>query len=84
MRRFKRAWPNVEVELRESHSDGFLAELVERGELDLSFVQLPLENASLETLLVLQDDYVLLCASDSSFAAADRTPSLRPRSPTSR
>ena len=76
MRRFARAWPNVDVELRESHSDNVLADLVERGELDLSFVQLPLDNASLETMLVLQDDYVLVTAADSEFAVG-RTPSLR-------
>ncbi len=77
MRRFTRAWPNVEIELRESHSDSVLADLVERGELDLSFVQLPLPNPWLETELVLQDDYVLLSAVDSDFAADGRAPSLR-------
>jgi len=76
MRRFARAWPKVEVELRESHSDKALADMVERGELDLSFVQLPLDNPSLETALVLQDDYVLVTAADSDFAKG-RTPSLR-------
>jgi DNA-binding transcriptional LysR family regulator len=77
MRRFSRAWPDVEVELRESHSDSVLADLVERGELDLSFVQLPLENPWLETELVLQDDYVLLSAADSTFAADGHMPTLR-------
>jgi DNA-binding transcriptional LysR family regulator len=76
MRRFARAWPNVDVELRESHSDEVLADLVERGELDLSFVQLPLENASLETMLVLQDEYVLVSSAESDFAST-RTPTLR-------
>jgi DNA-binding transcriptional LysR family regulator len=76
MRRYARAWPNVDVELRESHSDNVLADLVERGELDLSFVQLPLDNPSLETMLVLQDDYVLVTAADSDFSVG-RTPSLR-------
>ncbi len=42
------------------------ADLVERGELDVSFVQLPLDNPSLETLLVLEDDYVLVAAKDST------------------
>jgi DNA-binding transcriptional LysR family regulator len=77
MRRFKRAWPEVEVELRESHSDRELADLVERGALDVSFVQLPLDNPWLETLLVLRDDYVLVTAADSLFGADRRTPTLR-------
>jgi molybdate transport repressor ModE-like protein len=76
MRRFARAWPNVDIQLRESHSDNALADLVERGELDLSFVQLPLENPALETMLVLQDEYVLVTSADSDFATG-RTPSLR-------
>jgi DNA-binding transcriptional LysR family regulator len=77
MRRFSQAWPEVEIELRESHSDNELAEMVERGELDLSFVQLPLANPSLETVLVLQDDYVLVTSAASDFPAPGRTPTLR-------
>src|SRR5579871_1906478 len=69
MRRFTRAWPNVDVELRESHDDSHLADLVERGVLDLSFVQLPLDNPSLETLLLLSDDYVLVSSAGSEFPA---------------
>src|SRR5579871_1871935 len=38
MRRFKQSWPQVDVELIESHSDRELADLVERGVLDVSFV----------------------------------------------
>ena len=45
--------------------------------LDLSFVQLPLDNPWLETILVLQDDYVLVTAADSAFAAGGRVPTLR-------
>jgi DNA-binding transcriptional LysR family regulator len=77
MRRFTQAWPHVEIELQESHSDSALADLVERGVLDVSFVQLPLEKPGLETMLVLQDDYVLVSSKASSFAADGRTPSLR-------
>jgi DNA-binding transcriptional LysR family regulator len=77
MRRFTHAWPDVGVELRESHDDGLLADLVERGELDLSFVQLPLDNPSLETLELLRDDYVLITAAGSSFPPPGRIPSLR-------
>jgi molybdate transport repressor ModE-like protein len=76
MRRFTHAWPDVDVELRESHADSELADLVERGELDLSFVQLPLDNPWLETLELLRDDYVLVTAVDSAFPAAGHTPTL--------
>jgi len=76
IRRFRSAWPDVEIELRESHSDFELSDAVERGDLDLAFVQLPLENPSLETIEVLRDDYVLVTALDSPFANG-RRPSLR-------
>jgi DNA-binding transcriptional LysR family regulator len=76
MRRFTRAWPDVEIELFESHYDRELAELVERGTLDVSFVQLPIDNPWLETELVLQDDYVLVTAADSPFAVG-RVPTLK-------
>ena len=77
MRSFTAKWPRVEVELFESHSDGELAELVERGELDLAFVQIPLENSSLETIELLRDDYVLVTATDSPVARDGRAPTLR-------
>src|SRR6476660_1001708 len=35
LRRFVAAWPNVDIQLRESPDDGDLAGAVERGELDL-------------------------------------------------
>jgi DNA-binding transcriptional LysR family regulator len=77
MRRFTKAWPHVEIELREAHRDSELADLVERGELDVSFIQLPLDNPSLETMVLLKDDYVLVSAADSEFPPPGRTPTLR-------
>jgi LysR family transcriptional regulator, hydrogen peroxide-inducible genes activator len=76
MRRFTSAWPNVDVELHESHYDVELGDLVERGILDVAFVQLPLDNAWLETELLLEDDYVLVTAAGSPFGAK-RIPTLR-------
>jgi DNA-binding transcriptional LysR family regulator len=77
MRRFRAAWPAVEIELRESHLDEELCSGVERGDLDLSFVQLPLDNPSLEVVELLRDDYVLVTAVDSPLGGAKRAPSLR-------
>jgi DNA-binding transcriptional LysR family regulator len=77
MRRFRAAWPDVEIELRESHLDSELTDGVERGELDVAFVQLPVDNPSLETLELLRDDYVLVAAADSPLATAKRPPTLR-------
>ncbi len=77
MRRFRAAWPDVEIELQESHLDSELTDGVERGELDLAFVQLPVDDPSLEALEMLRDDYVLVTAVDSPFAKAKRPPTLR-------
>jgi DNA-binding transcriptional LysR family regulator len=68
MRRFREKWPEVEIELRESHSDLELAMLVERGELDLSFIQLPIDHPALETMELLRDPYVLVAPADSPLA----------------
>jgi DNA-binding transcriptional LysR family regulator len=77
MRRFRAGWPEVEIELRESHSDIELAALVERGALDVSFVQLPIDNPALETIELLRDPYVLVVPAGSPLATRDRVPSLR-------
>jgi DNA-binding transcriptional LysR family regulator len=77
MRRFRSAWPDVQIELRESHLDSELCDGVERGDLDVAFVQLPIENPSLECSELLRDDYVLVTAIDSPFADTKRPPSLR-------
>src|SRR5262245_4507315 len=77
MRRFRSAWPHVEIELQESHLDLELCDGVERGDLDVAFVQLPIDNPSLETLELLRDDYVLVTALDSPLAAGKRPPTLR-------
>jgi DNA-binding transcriptional LysR family regulator len=77
MRRFHETWPEVEIELRESHSDVELAAMVERGELDVSFVQLPIDNAALETIELLRDPYVLVASVDAAIARRDKVPSLR-------
>ena len=76
LRRFRAAWPDVTIELSESHLDSELSERVERGELDVAFVQLPLDNPSLETMELLRDDYVLVCSLDSPLGTGRRPPSL--------
>ena len=77
MRRFASAWPDVEIELRESHSDLELAACVERGELELSFVQLPIDNPALETIELLRDPHVLVVPVGSELATHERPPTLR-------
>src|SRR4051812_32915475 len=76
MARFTTAWPTIEIQLRESVDDGELGTWVERGEIDLAFVMLPIDLDPLETLQLLRDPYVLVVAAESPFGR-DHLPKLR-------
>jgi molybdate transport repressor ModE-like protein len=77
LREFVEKWPQVEITLRESTDDRELAQLVERGELDLTFVVLPLEPGPYESVELFRDPYVLVVPAGSPLADGDRPPSLR-------
>jgi DNA-binding transcriptional LysR family regulator len=78
LREFSEQWPQVDITLQESADDGELVRLVERGELDLSFVVLPLDHPGpYETVELFRDPYVLVVPAGSPLAARDRAPSLR-------
>ena len=73
MRRFVGQWPKVEITLSESADDRQLLSLVERGELDLTFADLPLVEGPFESVELLRDPYVLLVPATSDL----ERPSLR-------
>jgi|SRR5215208_1096111 molybdate transport repressor ModE-like protein len=78
IRRFKEAWPKIDVQLIESALDDELELLIERGEVDLSFVMLPTRDGlPLETQQLLVDPYVLIVPADSPLAGRGAPPSLR-------
>jgi DNA-binding transcriptional LysR family regulator len=78
VRRFKEAWPKIDVQLSESVSDDELETLVEGGDVDLSFVMLPIaEGRPLEAEELLVDPYVLIVPHDSELAGRDVPPTLR-------
>lgn len=58
LRDFTQEWPRVRVELVEAHDDLELLHLVERGELDLSFVVHPLTPGPFAHVDLLEDPYV--------------------------
>src|SRR5438105_4538364 len=76
IRRFREAWPQVDVQLTEA-GDAELEALLERGEVDLSFVMLPVQSETLEAEELLVDPYVLVIASDSPLAGRKTPPTLR-------
>ncbi|HZC28344.1 MAG TPA: LysR family transcriptional regulator substrate-binding protein, partial [Gaiellaceae bacterium] len=65
MRRFVRQWPKVEITLSESADDRELLSLVERGELDLTFCDLPLVDGPFDSVELLRDPYVLVVPADA-------------------
>src|SRR3989442_961748 len=67
IRRFRETWPQVDVQLTEA-GDAELEALLERGEVDLSFVMLPLERETLEAEELIVDPYVLVVSADSPLA----------------
>jgi molybdate transport repressor ModE-like protein len=75
MRRYAAAWPAVEVVLGEL-DDEEVEHALERGELDVGFVLLPVLDAPLETMELVRDPYVLVVPSGSPFAAGT-TPTLK-------
>ena len=60
------------MQLRESASDFELLELVERGQLDLTFCMLPVEDGPFAAVELFADRYVLVVGRDSPLAARRR------------
>lgn len=77
MQRFLEAWPQVKVALTESADDTELLALVERGELDLTFSDLPLTDGPFESVELLSDPYVLVVATGSELAERETPPTWR-------
>jgi DNA-binding transcriptional LysR family regulator len=69
VREFQAAWPRVRVELTETEDDAHLLHLVERGELDLSFVVLPMMPGPFQHTELLEDPYVLVVRDNSPLGA---------------
>jgi molybdate transport repressor ModE-like protein len=70
--RLRSVFPHVDLQLRESASDVELLDLVERGQLDLTFCMLPVEEGPFATAELLADHYVLVVSADSPLATGAR------------
>jgi DNA-binding transcriptional LysR family regulator len=77
VRRFREELPLVGVRVREESAAADLLRLLEHGELDLTFTELPLREGPFEWAELLQDPYVLLVSARSELASLDSAPSLR-------
>ncbi len=69
--RFRAEWPDVEVQLTELDDDEDLLDLVERGELDLTFVMLPYREGPFEVAEALLDPYVVLARPGSGIESIE-------------
>ncbi len=77
LRRFRETWPRVDVDVFEETDAADLLRLLEHGELDLTFADLPLPTGPFESEEVLRDPYVLLVPAGSELADRDAAPPLR-------
>jgi DNA-binding transcriptional LysR family regulator len=77
LRRFSESHPDVEVLLRESLDEKELLEMVERGELDVTFWALPVASGPYESIELLRDPYVLVVPAGSPLATLKRPPTLK-------
>jgi molybdate transport repressor ModE-like protein len=68
LRRFVAAFPDVDVELAEALHDLDFLRSLERGVMDVAFVDLPLPPGPFETAPVLTDPYVLVAQAGSEQA----------------
>jgi DNA-binding transcriptional LysR family regulator len=69
---YSERWPDVELRPREEHTDVELYRLVEQGDLDLSFVELPAPAGPFETVRLMNDPYILVVRADSPIARERR------------
>jgi DNA-binding transcriptional LysR family regulator len=76
IRRFSAEWPSVDLRVTEASTDDELFELIERGELDLTFVDYSLWEGPFEAVDLLRDPYVLLVQAESPLAQRKRAPAL--------
>ncbi len=60
IRRYRAAWPRVDVRLTESSSESELLDAVERGQLDLTFTVLPLREGPFDAVELLRDPLVIV------------------------
>ena len=74
---FRDEWPDVDIRLVESHDDHELLELVERGDVDVSFCVFPLEGGPFESVELMRDPYVLVAPADSPLSKREKIPTLR-------
>jgi DNA-binding transcriptional LysR family regulator len=73
---FRSSWPDVEIRLADPRRDDELLELLERGDVDLTFTVFPLPEGPFAGVELMRDRFVLLVQADHPLAAQKEAPSL--------
>jgi DNA-binding transcriptional LysR family regulator len=73
MRSFAAEWPDVRLRPTEAPADLPLYDAVERGDVELSFVELPVPAGPFDVFELMADPYVLVVRRDSRLAQSDVT-----------
>lgn len=68
-REFRTTWPRVRIELTEAETDEQFLDLVESGELELTFVVLLMMSGLFGYQELLEDPYVVVVREDSPLGA---------------
>jgi molybdate transport repressor ModE-like protein len=76
MQRFAKDWPGVRLRPSEAAHDLPLYEAVERGDVDLSFVELPVPAGPFEAFELMADPFVLVIPRDSGVESIEDLGSL--------
>jgi len=79
MRRFRQGWPDVEIDVTEASRDDDLVDMVERGEVDLSFAIQPIRDGPFEVRELMRDPYVVMSAAGSPLGRRPRAADLADR-----
>ncbi len=79
MRRFRQGWPDVEVDVTEASRDDDLVDMVERGEVDVSFAIQPIRDGPFEVRELMRDPYVVMSAAGSPLGRHPRAADLADR-----
>lgn len=69
LREFASEWPGIEVRLTEGADDAALLQMVERGELDVTFTGLPLPDGPFEAMALIEDPCVLVLPRDANVSS---------------
>jgi DNA-binding transcriptional LysR family regulator len=72
-RRIDQERPDITIRITMGKDEDELLQMARRGELDLSFVQLPVSAADFEHVTLLEDEYVLVVAAGSRARSAPPT-----------